>query len=292
MNSRPAAARLGRFGVWSGEVRFSPPEASTALAQEVEALGWTAAWIPGGVDDRVLDDVDRLLSATKTMTLCTGILNIWKFEPERIAAWWAGQTAERQARVMLGLGVSHAPNIGEAYKQPVATMRRYVTSLLDAGVPRENLCLAALGPKMLELAAELTAGGHPYLVTPEHTAVARSHLGPDALLAPEQGVILETDPARAREIGRNAVANYLRLPNYLNSWRRLGFSEQDISTPSDRLIDALFAWGDVDAVRQRIQAHLDAGADHVCVQAVTGTMLGDVPRSRAIWREMAADLFA
>jgi probable F420-dependent oxidoreductase len=237
-----------------------------------------------------LDDIDRLLTSTQSMTLCTGILNIWKFEPERIGAWWAGQTAERQARVMLGLGVSHAPNIGEAYKQPVATMRRYVTSLLEAGVPGTSLCLAALGPKMLELAAELTAGAHPYLVTPEHTAIARRRLGPDALLAPEQGVILETDPERAREIGRAALANYLRLPNYLNSWRRLGFSEEDVSTPSDRLIDALFAWGDTGTVRQRIQAHLDAGADHVCIQAVSGTMLSDVQRSRAIWREMAADL--
>lgn len=290
MNSRSATAHLGRFGVWSGEVRFSPPDASTALAQELEALGWTTTWIPGGVDDRVLDDVDRLLSATQTMTVCTGILNIWKFEPDRIGAWWARQAPERRARVMLGLGVSHAPNIGDAYKQPVATMRSYVTKLLDAGVPGASLCLAALGPKMLELAGELTAGAHPYLVTPEHTAIARRHMGPDALLAPEQAVILETDPQKAREAGRKALENYLRLPNYLNSWRRLGFTEEDVSTPSDRLIDGLFAWGDVDAVRERIQAHLDAGADHVCIQAVSGSMLSDIERSRAIWREMASDL--
>lgn len=281
---------LGRLGIWAGELRFAGPEAGVAFAQELEGLGWSAAWMPGGVDDRILDDIARLLSATRTITFCTGILNLWKFTPEQVGAWWRSQTAEHQARVMIGVGVSHAPNIGEAYQRPIETMRAYLQRLRAEGLPADRLCVAALGPKMLEVAAELTAGAHPYLVPPEHTAMARKILGPDALLAPEQGVILETDPARARALGREALENYLRLPNYLNSWRRLGFSDDDFAGPSDRLVDALFAWGDVEAIRRRLQAHVDAGADHVCIQAVAGRMLSDVNRSQAIWRELSAAL--
>jgi len=284
---RTPATRLGRIGVWSGELRFAGAEAGVAAARELEALGWPTAWIPGGIDDKVLDDVDRLLSATERLTIATGILNIWKYEPADVAAWWRGQTPERQARVMLGVGVSHAPAIGEAYQRPVETMRSYVSRLLEAGVPRESLCIAALGPKMLELSAELTAGAHPYLVSPEHTAIARETLGPDALLAPEQGVVLETDPARARELARQALAIYQKLPNYVNSWRRLGFSEDDVTAPSDRLVDALFAWGDAGAIRQRVQAHFDAGADHVCLQAISGPMRTDLKPALAVWRELA-----
>ena len=288
--ARPPGPQLGRFGVWSGELRFGGPELGVSLARELEGDGWSAAWMPGGVDNKILDDIDGLLSATQTITFCTGILNLWKFESGDVGAWWRCQSADRQSRVMIGVGVSHAPNIGEAYKRPLETMRNYIERVLDEGVPREHLCIAALGPKMLELAAELTAGAHPYLGTPEHTAAARRSLGPDALLAPEQGVILETDPAKVREIGRQAIANYLRLPNYLNSWRRLGFSDDDFSGGSDRLIDAIFAWGDVRAIRDRLQAHLEAGANHVCIQAVTGRMLSDVQRARSVWRELSAEL--
>jgi probable F420-dependent oxidoreductase len=284
---RTPAARLGRIGVWSGELRFAGAEAGVAAARELEAMGWPTAWIPGGLDDKVLDDVDGLLSATERLTIATGILNIWKYEPAEVGAWWRGQTPERQARVMIGVGVSHAPAIGEAYQRPVETMRNYVSRLLDEGVPRESLCVAALGPKMLELSAELTAGAHPYLVSPEHTAIARKTLGPDALLAPEQGVVLETDPVRARELARQALAIYLKLPNYVNSWRRLGFSEDDVTAPSDRLVDALFAWGDAEAIRQRVQAHFDAGADHVCLQVVSGPMRANLEPALAVWRALA-----
>jgi probable F420-dependent oxidoreductase len=285
------AAGLGRVGVWSGEIRFAPPEDSLAGLQELEALGWSAAWVPGGLDDRVLADIDRMLSATQKITLATGILNIWKYAPADVAAWWAGQTPERRARLMIGVGVSHAPAIGEAYRKPLETMRDYLVRLLDGGMARERLCVAALGPKMLELSAELTAGAHPYLVTPEHTAGARKLIGPDALLAPEQGVVLESDPARARELARQALSIYLQLPNYVNSWRRLGFSAEDVSGGgSDRLVDALFAWGDATAIRDRVQAHFDAGADHVCIQVVSGPMGSSIGTTREVWRKLAPAL--
>ena len=284
-------AQLGRVGVWSAELRFAGPEAGAAFAQEIEGLGFPAAWTPGGIDGGVLGDIGRLLPATKRITLCTGILNLWKIDAAEVGAWWRSQSPEHQARVLIGVGVSHAPNIGEAYKKPVETMRAYIQGLLDEGLPKDRLCLAALGPRMLELSAELTAGAHPYLVTVEHTAEARKILGKEPLLAPELGVILESDPERARTLGRQALDNYLRLPNYLNSWRRLGFSEEDIQG-SDRLIDALFAWGDVDALVARVKAHLDAGADHVCLQAVAGPMLSDIEKSRTIWRELAAALLS
>lgn len=290
--SQKPAARLGRFGVWSGELRFAGPEAGIAGVRELEGLGYTAAWTPGGIDDKVLDDIDRMLSATQRISLATGILNVWKHRPEDVGAWWRKQTPERQERVMIGLGVSHGPIIGEAYAQrsPLELMRGYVEQLVDAGVPRDHLCVAALGPKMLELSAQATAGAHPYLVTPEHTASARKILGPDALLAPEQGVILESDPAKARELGRQALGNYLHMPNYLNSWRRLGFSEEDVKG-SDRLVDALFAWGDAEAIAERVRAHIDAGADHVCIQAIRGPMGADLPGVRETWRAAAAALF-
>jgi len=290
MTLSATAVHLGRIGVWSGEIRFAGPEAGVAAAKALEDFGWSSLWMPGGFDDRVLADIDRMLSATRAMTFATGILNIWKYQPAQVADWWRSQAPERQARVLIGLGVSHAPVIGDAYKRPVETMRAYVQDLLDAGVPREHLCVAALGPKMLELSAELTAGAHPYLVPPEHTAIARKALGPDALLAPEQGVVMESDPARARELARQALATYLALPNYLNSWRRLGFSEEDISGVSDRLVDALFAWGDVEAIRDRVQAHFDAGADHVCLQVITGPIRGDTGPVQAAWQELAAAL--
>ena len=286
---RPAT-RIGRYGVWSGEVRFAGPDAGVALAGELEQLGWSAVWVPGGIDDGVLADLDRLLSATRDIMLCTGILNLWKLTPEQVGTWWRGQTPERQARLLIGVGISHAPLIGDAYSRPIGTTRAYVEQLIEQGLPRDNLCLAALGPKMLGLSAELTAGAHPYLVTPEHTAIARKVLGQDALLAPEQGVILETDAERAREIGRQALSSYLGLPNYVSNWRRLGFDDADFAEPSDRLVDALFAWGDVDAIAARLQAHLDAGADHVCIQAVAGPMLGDTDRVREVWRAVAARL--
>lgn len=281
--------RLGRIGIWSMELRFGDRSIATEAAAELDELGFGAVWIPGGLDDAVLGDVAHLLSATRRTTIATGILNIWKHEPRNVATWWKGLDASQQARVLIGLGVSHGPFIGDAWGKPLAVMRDYLDRLGQEGMPRDSLCLAALGPKMLELARDRTAGAHPYLVTPEHSAMARGVLGPGKLLAPEQGVILESDPVRARDMARDALVHYRKLPNYMNSWRRLGYSEDDIANLSDRLVDALFAWGNVDRIVERVKAHHAAGADHVCLQLITGAGM-DIGPARAGWRELAAAL--
>jgi probable F420-dependent oxidoreductase len=286
LSTKAAALDLGRVGIWSGSVRFSP-EGRTAAA-ELEALGFKTVWIPGGIDSGVLESLDGLLDATSSLKLATGILNIWKHEPADVAAWWHSQTAERQERLLLGLGVSHGPLIGEAWAKPLAKMTSFLDGLHDAGMSGERLCLAALGPKMLELAVLRTRGAHPYLTSPHHTAIARQLMGPDALLAPEQGVVLERDPAKARDIGRGFVKFYAGLPNYANNWRREGFSDAEIEGLSDRLVDALIAWGDVDAIAARVDEHIAAGADHVCLQVIgPNGMNPDVDNDRKAWRELA-----
>lgn len=287
---KPVAMRLGKVGIWSMELRFGDPIQATEAAAELDELGYGAIWIPGGIGGDVLGDVARLRGATRKAVIATGILNIWKHEPREVGDWWRGGAADFPERILLGLGVSHGPLIGDAYRRPLAAMRDYLARLSDEGLPSGNLCLAALGPKMLELARDRTAGAHPYLVTPEHSALAREALGPEALLAPEQGVILETDPARARALGREALTNYRQLPNYVNSWRRLGFSEEDIANAGDRLIDALFAWGTAEKIAERVNAHLAAGADHVCLQVISGQGGPDVGAVRPAWRELAAVL--
>lgn len=286
---RPST-RLGRIGIWSNELRSGDVGARADAAAELDELGFGALWIPGATSGDLLDDVAVLLAATRRATIATGILNIWKHEPADVGAWWGGLSGGLQARTMLGLGVSHALVIGADYGRPVASMNAYLDKLDAAGVPEHQRCLAALGPKMLDLARDRSAGAHPFLITPEHTAMARERLGPTALLAPEQGVILETDPSRARDIARRYVSGYGQLANYSNSWRRLGFSEEDITTSSDRLCDALFAWGDVDQIARRVDAHLAAGADHVCLQVSLGGAGEDLAQPREIWRELAAAL--
>jgi len=275
---------LGRIGIWSMELRFGDPGAIAEAAAELDELGFGAIWVPGGIGGDVAGDVNRLLAATKRATIATGIINIWKHEPTELADWWGSLPADHQSRLLLGLGISHGPLIGEGWDKPVARTRRYVEELLALGVPAGNLCLAALGPKMVALSGELTAGAHPYLVSPDHTAMARRILGPGKLLAPEQGVVLESDPAKARELAMGALTHYARLPNYRNNWLRLGISEADIEAGSDTLLDALFTRGGLDEVRARVRAHHDAGADHVCLQAITGAGL---PEARAAWRELA-----
>jgi probable F420-dependent oxidoreductase len=285
-SSKAAALGLGRIGIWSTSVRFAPE--GREAAAELEALGFGTVWIPGGVDDGVIASLDALLDATSRVKLATGIINIWKHEPADLAAWWQGQSPERQARLFLGLGVSHGPLIGEAWAKPLAKMTSFLDGLDAAGMPSDRLCLAALGPKMLELAASRTAGAHPYMVTAKHTAIARQAMGVDALLAPEQGVVLESDPSKAREIARGFVQHYARLPNYANSWRREGFTDEEIASLDDRLIDALIAWGDVAAISARLDEHFAAGADHVCLQVIgPNGMVPDVGYDREVWRELA-----
>jgi probable F420-dependent oxidoreductase len=282
--------RLGKIGIWSMELRFGDKTEALEAAAELDQLGYGALWIPGGIDDNVLNDMDGLRAATKKAVICSGILNIWKHKPEDVGTWWNGQAPENQARLLLGLGVSHAPIIGENYGKPLTAMKHFLAGLGHAKVPASALCLAALRPKMLELAAEHTAGAHPYLVTPEHTAQARAILGPDALLAPEQGVILETDPAVARAAARTVIGHYAQLPNYVNSWLALGFTQDEITSGSDRLADALFAWGTPEQIATRINEHLAAGANHVCLQSITGAPRPTVSAARAGWRTLAAAL--
>ena len=280
---------IGRIGIWSVEMRQGDPGEAADAAAELEDLGYRGIWFPGGVGGDVTGNFSRLLGATREATIASGIINIWKHEPAEIAGWWHGLPADHKARALLGLGVSHGPLIGESWGKPLAVTRDYVAALTELGVPPQSQCLAALGPKMLDLSRERTAGAHPYLVTPEHTLAARAILGPGKLLAPEQGVILESDPAMARAIAAEALTIYLRLPNYRNNWLRLGYTEDDIAQVADRLIDGLFAWGGVERIAERVQAHVAAGADHVCLQVIApqGTPLTS---QRAAWRSLAEAL--
>jgi probable F420-dependent oxidoreductase len=278
---------IGRVGVWAMDLRFGDASAIDEAAAELDTLGYGALWIPGGIDDAVLGDVDRLLSATKRIAIATGIINIWKQEASDVATWWKGQSPERQARVWLGIGVSHGAIIGDAWMKPVAKTREWLDQAEAAGLPADAICIAALGPKMMALAGKRTGGAHPYLADPSHTATARGILGPGKILAPEQGVVVETDPDKARALAREAVAYYTQLPNYANNWRRLGYSEDDIATVSDKLIDGIFAWGTATQIADRVKAHHDAGADHVCIQVISGSGLEG---SRAAWRELSGVL--
>lgn len=264
-----SALNLGQVGIWSATIRFAPGGTGIEAARELEKLGFPTLWVPGGIDSGVLGTLDQLLDATSTLRFGTGILNIWKHEPADVAKWWKGQSLERQKRLILGLGVSHGPLIGESYGHPLAKMREFLDGLAAAHMALDRCCLAALGPKMLELAGQRTAGAHPYLVSPRHSAIARKAMGPRALLAPEQGVVLEEDPAKARAIGREFIAGYARLPNYVNNWLRDGFTQQEVDSLSDRLVDSLIGWGNLDAIARRVNEHVAAGADHVCLQVIT-----------------------
>lgn len=282
-------AELGQIGIVSGQLSFGDSPLVDEAATELDELGFGAIWVPGGLVGGVHTKVSRMLAATRNCAIATGILNIWKQPATELGAWWRDDCPDL-SRVLLGLGVSHGPFIGADYARPLTVMRDYLDALHAEGIPPEHLCLAALAPKMLELAATRTAGSHPYLVPPEHSAWARERLGPEALLAPEQGVILETAPDKAREIARSNLETYMSLPNYVNNWRRLGFSEDDVTGPSDRLIDALFAWGSLDQIRRRVIAHLKAGADHVALQVIQSEKVGDLEEARGSWRELASAL--
>lgn len=280
---------LGRIGIWSAELRHGDPDEIADVAAELDELGFGALWIPGEASGDLLGHVDLLLKATKNATIATGILNIWMHDAKDVGAWWRGLPAEQSERFLLGLGVSHGAIIGEAYGKPLTAMKAYLAQLSGEGIPADRMCLAALGPKMLELARDQTAGAHPYLITPEHTAQARETLGPGPLLAPEQFVVLEEDPVRARDLARPFVKGYGQLANYANSWRRLGYTDDDIAHCSDRLIDALFAWGNAGKIAERVQAHFAAGADHVCLQVVAPAR-NSISAARPVWRALAEGL--
>ena len=259
-----AREELGRYGVWRTAQDVTPE-----LAAHLEQLGFGALWL-GGSPAGDLHDVEPLLAATTRLTVATGIVNVWNSDARETAAAWARVEAAAPGRFLLGVGIGH-PEATQEYASPYETLRRYVEALLDGGVPAARLVLAALGPRVLRLAAERTAGAHPYLVTPEHTRVAREVLGADPVLAPEHKVVLDTDPERARALGRSRVENpYLHLSNYLTNFRRLGWSDEDIAAPgSNALIDAVVAHGTGAEVAARLEEHLAAGADHVSVQLLT-----------------------
>jgi probable F420-dependent oxidoreductase len=256
---------LGRIGVWRAAAQLSPELAVTA-----ERLGYRAVWI-GGSPAGDLRLAEQLLDATTTLTVATGIVNIWKDGAELVAASYHRIDVRHPGRFLLGIGVGHPETTGARYARPYEALVHYLDELDAAQVPIRRRVLAALGPKVLKLSAERAAGAHPYLTTPEHTRKAREILGPGVLLAPEQKVVLDTDPVRARSIARPVVAKpYLDLVNYRNNLRSLGYTDADLAEGgSDRLIDALVAHGDADTVAARVTEHLDAGADHVTVQLLT-----------------------
>jgi probable F420-dependent oxidoreductase len=275
-------ARIGRFGIWRGVSQTTPE-----LAAGVEQAGFGALWL-GGSPGADLVQVERLLDATSTLVLATGIVNMWQSEASEVAASFARIESRHPGRFLLGVGAGHREATQE-YARPFRTLADYVDALLGDGVPGASLVLAALGPKMLRLAADRTAGAHPYLVTPEHTRLARSILGVAPLLAPEHKAVLESDPRRARALGRPRVQSpYLGLVNYTSNLRRLGWSDADlVDGGSDALIDALVAHGDADAVAAKLTMHIEAGADHVCVQLLTQPDAGPMDGYRRLAQALA-----
>ena len=288
--------RLTGTGIWSSTLRYGDPGEAAALAAELEEIGYSALWFPD-IGGDVFGPLGNLLGATTRATIATGILNIWMHPPEEAAAQHASLTAEHGPRFLCGIGISHRPlidrvNAPGTYQKPIETMAAYLDGL-DAAEPPlapADRVIAALGPKMLELARTRAAGTHPYLVTPELTNAARVGVGPDALVACEQGVVLDTDPSSARATARLHLERYLGLPNYSNNWKRHGFTDDDLAAGgSDRLVDALVVWGDEATIAARVQEHRDAGADHVCIQALTD----DPPAfPTAQWRALAPALTA
>jgi probable F420-dependent oxidoreductase len=271
-------ARIGRVGVWLGPIALAPAKEERAAIARIEQLGYGVAWFGEAPSNReAMSHAAVLLAATERLMVATGIANIWA--RDATAAINGANTLNEayDERFLLGLGVSHAPAVqarGHDYAKPLTAMTTYLEAIDEHsyGAPGPEhpspIVLAALRPKMLQLARERTAGAHPYFVPPAHTAKARAILGPGPLLAPEQVVVLERDPTRAREIGRRHMAVYLTLPNYVNNLRDLGYEDADFADGgSERLVDAIVAWGDEEAIAGRVREHLEAGADHVAIQA-------------------------
>jgi probable F420-dependent oxidoreductase len=287
---------LGKLGVWVSMDSMTAA-AAAAFARRVEEWGYAALWIPESRGRNALTHSSWLLANTQRLIVATGIANIYARDPMAMANGQRGLNEQSDGRFLLGVGVSHRPMVqglrGHTYGKPVATMRAYLEGMRNAPyqapMPSEQplTIVAALGPRMMALSSELADGAHPYNTTPQHTAQARSILGPDKLLCPEVWVLLETDPAAARRAAREALSRYLQLENYVNSWRREGFGDDDLAGGgSERFLDAMVAWGDERAIRARIQEHWDAGADHVCIQPI------NLHGSRQIADERILDLLA
>jgi probable F420-dependent oxidoreductase len=246
------------------------------VAVEIEGLGYESLWLSAGFDDGVPSLFGDLLDATNSLIIASGVLSIWHSSAIQTAAAYNSIDRAHPGRFLLGLGASHGPMVeatNQIYERPYSRMVHYLDELAEQqpGVPTENLILAALGPRMLQLAAERASGAHPYFVPVEYTALARETLGHEALLIPEQGVVLESDPRIARAIARDHMDLYLSLPNYASNLNRLGFDDDEIKNGgSDRLVDAIIAWGEVDAIVERVDRQLAAGASSVCVQVLNG----------------------
>lgn len=288
---------IGRIGIWTATLDAHPAARAQEAAAELEALGYGALWFPEAVGREAFTNAALLLAGTRRIVVATGIANIWVRDAMAMAAAQRTLTEAYPERFLLGMGVSHAPLVGmrgHDYGKPLSAMRAYLDAMdqapFMASPPTTPLrrVVAALAPKMLELAAARTWGSHTYFVPPEHTLRARAQLGPDALLAPEQAAVLETDASSARAIARAHMAMYLTLPNYVNNLKRLGFGDDDVADGgSDRLVDAVVVWGTAEAVATRVRAHRDAGANHVCLQVLDAD-----PQALPLrqWRELAAVL--
>jgi probable F420-dependent oxidoreductase len=285
--------QLGRVGLWTFQLDLQPAQAAGEAAAELEELGYPAIWVPEAVGRDPLVNSALLLGATRRLVLGTGIASIWSRDAMAMAASHLTLSEAYPERFVLGLGVSHQPMVdfvkGHHYDKPLSKMAAYLDAM-DAAIyvapkpERSTRVLAALGPKMLHLAAAKAHGAHPYFVPVEHTTVAREALGDGPLLCPEQAVVLDTDPDTARAAARQHMATYLTLPNYTNNLRRLGWREEDLADGgSDRLVDAIVAWGDEDAVVARVREHLDRGADHVAVQVLDASPTAlPLPQWRAL----------
>ncbi len=289
---------LGPVGIWTRQFEDHASRKVKEAARELEELGYSAIWFGEAAGREALTQASLLLGATQEIVIATGIANIYARDPVAMAAGQKTLAEAYPGRFLLGLGVSHAPLVeqlrGHAYEKPIARMRAYLDAMDQAPfrsvapAAKPSRVLAALREKMLQLAAQKADGAHPYNVNPDHTARARKILGSGKLLCPEQAVILETDPAKARKLGRAFLDLYLKLPNYTNNLLWLGFTEDDFRDGgSNRLIDAIIAWGSLDAIRNRIHEHHSAGADHVCIQVLTEDPHGLPLRE---WRELASAL--
>jgi probable F420-dependent oxidoreductase len=280
---------LGRVGAWLGSISLWPSGEERAAVRTIEDIGYGAVWIgENHLNREIFAHAATLLGSTERIVVATGIASIWARDPSATANGAAALAEAFPGRFVLTLGVSHASIVGtrgHVYGKPLSAMRDHLDGMAAtrylAPAPAEPapLLLAALAPGMMRLAAQRTDGSHPYLVTPAHTEEARATLGPDKILAPEQGIVMLDDPAEARRAAREHLAIYLPWENYTNCWRRLGLDDADFADGgSDRLVDALVAWGDEDAVAARVKEHLDAGATHVPVQALGADPLGQLER--------------
>jgi probable F420-dependent oxidoreductase len=289
MSNRPVGV-WGR-GNWLDHSRRAE---ACEVAAEIEELGYESLWLSAGFEDGVPSVFGDLLNATNSLTIASGVLSIWHSTATQTATAFNSLDQLHPGRFLLGLGASHGPMVEaskQVYERPYSRMVHYLDELGEQqpGVPIENLILAALGPRMLQLAAERASGAHPYFVPVEYTALAREIMGPDALLIPEQGVVLESDPQVARAIARNHMELYLSLPNYTSNLNRLGFEDDEIKNGgSDRLVDTIIAWGGVDAIVERVDEHIAAGASSVCVHVLNGDS-PEFPLSQ--YRNLAAAFF-